>query len=57
MCLFPPVILRIKVFLFEADVLNTFEVMAGLEAQSGELATQRVTDAELTEIKAMKYTS
>ena len=41
--------------LTEADVLNTFEVMAGLEAQSGELAALRITDAELQEIKAMHY--
>ena len=45
----------IAVALSEADVLNTFEVMAGLEAQSGELAAQRMTDAELAEIKAMHY--
>ena len=41
--------------LTEADVLNTFEVMAGLEAQSGELAALRITNAELQEIKAMHY--
>jgi DNA-binding GntR family transcriptional regulator len=41
--------------LTEADVLATFEVMAGLEAMSGELAAQRVTDAELAEIRAMHY--
>jgi DNA-binding GntR family transcriptional regulator len=29
--------------------------MAGLEAQSGELAAQRITDDELIEIKAMHY--
>ncbi|MFC5522010.1 GntR family transcriptional regulator [Polaromonas jejuensis] len=45
----------IAVELTEADVLNTFEVMAGLEAQSGELAAQRITDAELVEIKAMHF--
>ena len=45
----------IAVSLTEADVLNTFEVMAGLEAQSGALAAQRVTDAELQEITAMHY--
>ena len=45
----------IAVELSEADVLNTFEVMAGLEAQSGELAAQRITDAELNEIKAMQF--
>lgn len=41
--------------LSEADILHTFEVMAGLEGQSGELAAQRITDAELDEIKAMHY--
>ena len=45
----------IAVELSEADVLNTFEVMAGLESQSGELATQRITEAELAEIKAMHF--
>lgn len=45
----------IAVELSEADVLNTFEVMSGLEAQSGELAAQRITYAELAEIKAMHY--
>lgn len=41
--------------LSEADILNTFEVMAGLEGQSGELAAQRITDSELAEIQAMHY--
>src|SRR6187402_2231373 len=45
----------IAVALTEADVQNTFEVMAGLEAQSGELAAQRITDAELAEIRAMHF--
>ena len=45
----------IAVELSEADVRNTFEVMAGLEAQSGELAAQRITDAELNEIKAIHF--
>ncbi|CAN7322903.1 GntR family transcriptional regulator [Polaromonas sp. LjRoot131] len=45
----------IAVALTEADVLNTFEVMAGLEAQSGELAAERITAAELAEIKAMHF--
>ena len=45
----------IAVELTEADVLDTFEVMAGLEAQSGELAALRITDDELQEIKAMHY--
>jgi DNA-binding GntR family transcriptional regulator len=45
----------IAVQLTEEDVRNTFEVMAGLEAQSGELAAQRITDRELAEIRAMHY--
>ncbi len=43
------------VSLTEADVLHTFEVMAGLEAQSGELAAQRITPRELAEIQAMHF--
>lgn len=45
----------IAVQLDEADVVNTFEVMAGLEAMSGELAAQRITPAELAEIKALHF--
>lgn len=45
----------IAVQLGEADILNTFEVMAGLEGLSGELAARRITSAELTEIEAMHY--
>lgn len=45
----------IAVELSQADILNTFEVMAGLEGQSGELAAQRITQSELSEIKAMHY--
>ena len=45
----------IAVELNEADVLNTFEVMGGLEALSGELAAQRISDAELAEIRAMHF--
>ena len=41
--------------LTEADVLNTFEVMAGLEGQSGELAATRITEAELAEIRAQHF--
>ena len=44
----------IAVSLSEADVLNTFEVMAGLEAQAGELAAERITPQELAEIQAMR---
>jgi DNA-binding GntR family transcriptional regulator len=45
----------IAVTLSETDVINTFEVMAGLEGQSGELAAQRITEAELSEIKALHF--
>jgi DNA-binding GntR family transcriptional regulator len=45
----------VAVSLSEQDVVNTFEVMAGLEGMSGELAVQRLTEAELAEIKALHY--
>ena len=45
----------IALALSEADILNTFEVMAGLEALSGELAAQRIEEAELAEIRALHY--
>ena len=45
----------IAVSLSEADVLNTFEVMGGLEAQAGELAAERITPQELAEIQAMQF--
>ncbi|HSH88663.1 MAG TPA: GntR family transcriptional regulator [Ramlibacter sp.] len=45
----------IAVSLTETDVLNTFEVMAGLESLSGGLAAERITDEELAEIKAMHF--
>lgn len=45
----------VAVKLTEADVLNTFEVLSMLEGLSGELAAQRVTDAELSEIQALHY--
>ena len=35
------------------DVQHTFEVIAALEGQSGELAAQRATDAEINEIRAL----
>jgi DNA-binding GntR family transcriptional regulator len=43
----------IAVQLSEIDTAHTFEVIAGLEALSGELAAQRITDTEITEIKAL----
>lgn len=45
----------IAVALDEEDVRHTFEVMAGLEAMSGELAAQRITDAEIAEIRALHF--
>ena len=37
------------------DVADTFEVIAGLEGQSGALAAQRITPEELAEIQALHY--
>ena len=45
----------VAVSLTEEDIANTFEVMAGLESQAGELAAQRITEAELAEIQAMHF--
>ena len=45
----------IAVELTEQDIRQTFELMAGLEGFSGELAAQRITDAELAEIRAMHF--
>jgi DNA-binding GntR family transcriptional regulator len=39
----------------EQDVADTFEVIAGLEGQSGELAAQRISAAQLAEIRALHY--
>ncbi len=36
------------------DVRHAFEVMASLEGLSGELAAQRVTDAEVAELRALQ---
>lgn len=45
----------VAVRLTEADVLNTFELLATLEGMSGKLAAQRITDAECAEIRAVHY--
>jgi DNA-binding GntR family transcriptional regulator len=37
------------------DIRESFEVMSGLEALSGELACQRITAAEVAEIKALTF--
>jgi DNA-binding GntR family transcriptional regulator len=39
----------------EAEIWETFELMSGLEAFSGELACERITPVELAEIKALHY--
>ena len=39
--------------LSEQDVADTFEVISGLEGQSGELAADRMTDAERARIQAL----
>jgi len=43
----------VAVQLAPQDVADTFEVIAGLEGQSGELAAARITAAELAEIRAL----
>ena len=39
----------------ESDIVSTFEVLATLEGMSGELAAERITEDELSEIQAMHY--
>lgn len=39
----------------EQDVADTFELIAGLEGLSGELAAQRISEAELAEVRALHY--
>ena len=41
--------------LSRADIEHTFELMAALEALSGELAARRVTDAEIAEMRALHF--
>ena len=43
------------VTLSESDIRDSFEVMSGLEALSGELACRRITDDEIAEIKALTF--
>ena len=45
----------VAVKLGEADVHHAFELLAHLEGLSGDLAAQRITDAELAEIRALHY--
>jgi DNA-binding GntR family transcriptional regulator len=37
------------------DIADTFEVIAGLEGQSGQLAAERITDDELKEVRALHF--
>ena len=39
----------------EQDVADTFEVIAGLEGQAGELAALRIDEAQLAELRALHY--
>ncbi|MDS1142062.1 GntR family transcriptional regulator [Pusillimonas sp. SM2304] len=41
--------------LSEKDIRESFEVMGALEALSGELACQRISDQEIAEIKALTF--
>jgi len=43
------------VSLSDSDIRESFEVMGGLEALSGELACQRITPQETAEIKALTF--
>jgi DNA-binding GntR family transcriptional regulator len=43
------------VTLSESDIAESFEVMSGLEALSGELACRHVTDEEVAEIRALTF--
>lgn len=45
----------VAVKLTEADIVHTFEVLAGLEAMSGELAAARISDAALSELRAKHH--
>jgi DNA-binding GntR family transcriptional regulator len=38
-----------------ADIEQTFEVLGALEGLSGQLACERITEAEITEIRALHY--
>lgn len=45
----------VAVKLTEADVTHSFEVLAALEGLSGELAAQRIADAEIAELRALHF--
>jgi DNA-binding GntR family transcriptional regulator len=39
----------------DTEIWETFEMMSGLEAMSGELAAERISPAEIADIKALHY--
>ena len=43
------------VTLSDTDIRESFEVMSGLEALSGELACRHITDGEVAEVRALTY--
>ena len=45
----------VAVKLTETDIVHSFEVLAGLEAMSGELAAQRIGAAQLAELRAKHH--
>lgn len=45
----------VAVKLTEADIVHSFEVLAGLEAMAGELAAQRIGAAPLAELRAKHH--
>ena len=45
----------VAVKLTEADVVHSFELLAELEALAGDLAAQRITDADREELRAKHY--
>ena len=45
----------VAVKLTEDDIVHTFEVLAGLEAMSGDLAARRIDDAALSELRAKHH--
>jgi DNA-binding GntR family transcriptional regulator len=45
----------VAVKLTEADVMHSFEVLAALEGLSGELAAQRIGEAEVAELQALHF--
>ena len=45
----------VAVKLSESDVVHAFELLATLEGMSGELAAERITDAERVEVRALHF--